>query len=153
VEHMRAIAEQKREAAWKQEKRERLKALERVSDITARMKRKAQLCARLRDAALGCISCGTLIADEYHGGHFFPAHKHPLVRFDWRRNIHKQCKRCNKDLHGNLTDYRENLILKIGPEAFAELQELSKTTSYKHTREELAVIENQLNADLKELKA
>lgn len=39
------------------------------------------------------------------------------------RNIHPQCVKCNKWLHGNLDNYTVHLIQKYGPEIIQELEE------------------------------
>lgn len=70
---------------------------------------------RLRDKEEPCISCGTtnpLI--QYAAGHYRTIAAAPQLRFT-RDNVHKQCnKNCNKHLSGNITEYRINLVKKIG---------------------------------------
>ena len=71
---------------------------------------------RLRDADKPCISCQkpTRKGNE-DAGHFYPTTKSAL-RFH-EDNVNKQCSRpCNKDMHGNIHEYRVNLIKKIGAE-------------------------------------
>ena len=50
-----------------------------------------------------CISCN---APTENAGHYFSAGNHASLRFD-ERNVHGQCIRCNKWLHGNLIEYRK----------------------------------------------
>lgn len=63
---------------------------------------------RLRDQYEPCISCGKTLVQKYDAGHYFNAGGHPALRFD-EDNVHGQCVRCNRDLHGNLIEYRDGL--------------------------------------------
>jgi len=65
-----------------------------------------------------CISCPS--GAIQHAGHYFSIGAHPGLRFD-EDNVHGQCIRCNNFLHGNLANYKENLIKKIGIEKFNAL--------------------------------
>jgi len=67
---------------------------------------------RLRDADKPCISCGTTKASVWHASHYYPTTKSGL-RFN-EDNVWKSCQKCNVFLHGNLEEYRINLIKKIG---------------------------------------
>jgi hypothetical protein len=69
---------------------------------------------RLRDADQPCISCGTTKASVWHASHYYPTTKSGL-RFN-EDNVWKSCQKCNVFLHGNLEEYRINLIKKIGIE-------------------------------------
>lgn len=82
---------------------------------------------RARDKKQACISCGINSADnsftggKYDTGHFFSVGAHPAMRFD-ERNAHKQCVKCNRNLSGNIHNYRINLIEKMGRKAFHEFE-------------------------------
>lgn len=78
---------------------------------------------RTRDKGKPCISCGTTKQDiQYHAGHFYSIGSHSNLRFD-EDNVHLQCGNyCNKNLHGNLILYAENLPLRIGVARFKDLQ-------------------------------
>jgi hypothetical protein len=89
---------------------------------------------RIRDKGLNCISCQKIPKKE-NAGHYFNANNHWSVRFD-ERNVHLQCEHCNTYLSGNLIEYRENLINKIGLSQFEELSEKAKETR-KFTKEEI----------------
>jgi hypothetical protein len=67
---------------------------------------------RLRDQGQNCISCNKPALKE-NAGHFYNANNHWNVRFN-EDNVHLQCEYCNTYLHGNLIQYRESLINKIG---------------------------------------
>ena len=69
---------------------------------------------RLRDAGIPCISCGATKANIWHASHFYPTTKSGL-RFN-EDNVWKSCQKCNVFLHGNLIEYRNRLIEKIGIE-------------------------------------
>jgi len=92
---------------------------------TASLKVKAQKVfnswIRNRDKDKGCISCG---AGVDQAGHFYSAGKFNALRFD-EDNCHGQCLRCNYFLSGNLLNYREGLIKKIGKERFEKLEQKS----------------------------
>lgn len=65
-----------------------------------------------------CYTCGiTKHWRQLQAGHFW----HGKLDFD-ERNIHPQCKRCNKFLRGNLDNYSMNLIEEIGLEAVKQLR-------------------------------
>ncbi len=72
---------------------------------------------RKRDSQDGyfvCISCNiTKPITQLNAGHNYSAGQHPVVRFE-EDNVFGQCIRCNCHLHGNLANYRINLIKRIG---------------------------------------
>ena len=73
-----------------------------------------------------------------NAGHFFNANNHYNVRFD-ERNVHLQCEHCNTFLSGNLINYRENLLKKIGEGEF-QLLEAEANKTRKFTIEEVKEI-------------
>tara|TARA_R110000803_G_scaffold210568_1_gene282707 strand:+ start:18972 stop:19511 length:540 start_codon:yes stop_codon:yes gene_type:complete len=68
---------------------------------------------RLRDKDLPCISCGKNNDKQYHAGHYRSVGSSPELRFN-ELNVWKQCASCNTYLHGNLIEYRKELIKRIG---------------------------------------
>lgn len=70
---------------------------------------------RLRDANLPCVSCGTYTAAQWQAGHYRTTKACPELRFE-PLNCWKQCSQCNLWDSGNLTEYRINLVKRIGPE-------------------------------------
>lgn len=70
---------------------------------------------RARDSREPCISCGRHHQGQYHAGHYRTVGGNPELRF-CETNVHKQCAPCNDHLHGNLINYRINLIKRIGIE-------------------------------------
>ena len=80
---------------------------------------------RKRDAneygMIHCITCGAYIRwQDSDCGHFVRRGK-DSVRFD-ERNSHAQCKKCNRDLYGNIRLYRKQMILKYGLEVVEQLE-------------------------------
>ena len=68
---------------------------------------------RTRDAGQPCISCQRVMTGQIHAGHYRSVGAHPELRFE-PLNCHAQCAQCNNWRSGNLTEYRANLINKIG---------------------------------------
>ncbi len=99
---------------------------------------------RLRDSAkcgsvgrdwVKCYTCGKdLLLKDAEVGHFIPRGK-KILKFD-ERNVHSQCCRCNRFLHGNLTIYTMNLIDEYGKD-FVDSLIVKQTILHKFTREEL----------------
>ena len=70
---------------------------------------------RNRDSKDPCISCNRHHDGQYHAGHYKTVGGHPALRF-CEDNCHKQCSVCNNYKSGNLSEYRSNLLIKIGLE-------------------------------------
>ncbi len=105
---------------------------------------------RLRDKGNVCISCQKPPKKE-NAGHFYNANNHYNVRFD-ENNVHLQCEHCNTFLSGNLINYRENLLKKIGEGEFQLLEAEAKKTR-KFTKEELKEIIETYKKKIKEYEA
>jgi hypothetical protein len=76
----------------------------------------------LPDLTFDCISCHeNKPIGQMHAGHFYAAGNFSAVRWD-EDNVHGQCIKCNTFLHGNLLEYRKNLIEKIGQKRFDRLE-------------------------------
>jgi hypothetical protein len=108
------------------------KGVYKLNDI--KLRRKAAVTAfnafiRLRDALEPCISCQRYHTGQYHAGHYKPAGINSALKFN-ELNVHKQCAPCNNNLSGNLTNYRINLIAKIGIDAVIELENNKQIISY-----------------------
>lgn len=104
---------------------------------------------RLRDAGNNCISCGKKALKE-NAGHYFNANNHWSVRFD-ERNVHLQCEYCNTYLSGNLINYRDKLIEKIGIGEYNVLCEIAKETR-KYSIPEVIEISEQYKEKINLLK-
>jgi hypothetical protein len=118
----RKDAEKRRRSAVRAECQQikvRREALMRVRDLLPKVQAAANAYIRERDRGQPCISCGRItFADPMTGGAWDCGHYRSVgaarhLRFD-ARNMHLQCKRCNRDLSGNTVAYRAGLIAKIG---------------------------------------
>jgi len=76
---------------------------------------------RERDKALPCISCRRHHTGQYHAGHYRSRGSNPALSYE-PLNCHKQCSVCNNWRSGHLTEYRINLLKKIGQEALDWLE-------------------------------
>ena len=101
-----------REDSWKKQKKAIKEKLKTNSDYVKELQTVVNRWVRLRDEGLDCISCGNPAKKE-NAGHYRSAGGNPELRFE-PLNVHLQCEHCNTYLHGNLINYRINLIKKIG---------------------------------------
>lgn len=104
---------------------------------------------RIRDRDNPCISCGRSDAATWNAGHYRSVGSSAHLRFS-ENNVHKQCARpCNKDLSGNIANYRIGLLKKIGEVALTDLE--NDNRFHKWTIEEAKAIKtkyNRLNREL-----
>ena len=128
---------QKKNQAWKERKKILKDELTTVQDLMKLAQQVFNKYIRLRDQSKNCISCGQKPKKE-NAGHFYSAGTHTSVRFD-ERNVHLQCEHCNTFLSGNLLNYREKLLIKLGFEEFERLS-VDAMKTRKYTREELKEI-------------
>jgi hypothetical protein len=112
---VRAKAEEKAKRADRKELREARQRTKTRGDHMKELQAVFNEWIRLRDADRPCISCGRYHKGQWHAGHFQSVGSEPALRFE-PDNVHKQCKPCNTDKHGNLLRYRERLIKRIGLE-------------------------------------
>jgi hypothetical protein len=103
-----------KEKEWKKEKKQIKESLKTNADYVKELQVIFNKFIRLRDKGLNCISCNKPSKKE-NAGHYRSAGGNPELRFN-EDNVHLQCEYCNTYLHGNLIDYRINLIKKIGIE-------------------------------------
>ena len=76
---------------------------------------------RLRDDKEPCISCQKYINGMAYAGHYFTTAARPDLRFN-EDNCHKQDYSCNISKSGNITEYRPNLVAKIGQDRVDALE-------------------------------
>jgi len=101
---------------------------------------------------LPCISCGTVKAQIWDGGHFYKAELYTGLIFN-EDNSHKQCRKCNTFLGGNENNYRLGLIERFGIKFVEELDELSiNSRTYKFKKDELREIKQKYLKRLRELE-
>ena len=83
---------------------------------------------RLRDKGLPCISCDRkweatphLTGSIFDAGHYRSTGSMATLRFE-ESNCHAQCVRCNRNLSGNVAEYRIRLVKRIGEEKLSWLE-------------------------------
>lgn len=144
----------KQQASERKADREKKETLKTLGELIKDTQVVVNAYVRERDKHKCCISCGCSLQKEAIGGGFDAGHfrsrgSAPHLRFDADRNIHAQCKRCNRYLSGNVAEYRKGLIERIGLKAVESL-EADNAPRY-WTREELLRIKNEYKSKLKEL--
>jgi hypothetical protein len=82
---------------------------------------------RLRDINRGCVSCDTPLQNrKFDAGHFY-ATTYEGLRFN-ELNVHGQCVPCNRNMHGNIHEYRKRITNRISQD---ELQWLDDNRHIK----------------------
>lgn len=144
--------QKQKDKAWKKEKAEKKKELMTLQDWVKIAQATFNTYIRLNDKELNnpCISCRKPLGTKYDAGHFFNANNHWNLRFD-ERNVHSQCVYCNRHLHGNLLEYRNQLEFYYGATWLAELEKDAKITR-KFTIEEVKEINELYKKKIKNLK-
>ena len=112
---------------------------------------------RLRDSDQDCISCdasNASLAEKWRGGkwdagHYRSTGSAPHLRFS-EANCHKQCKRCNNQLSGNIVEYRKRLIKRIGVEAVEAIE--ANQTPLRLTVEDIKAMLKEYRAKVRQLK-
>ncbi|BCQ68222.1 bacteriophage lambda NinG [Pseudomonas sp. Eqa60] len=104
---------------------------------------------RLRDKDLPCVSCGRFHEGQWHAGHFRSVNAHPELRFE-PLNIWRQCAPCNTHKSGDLLNYRQELVRRIGADAVEWLE--GPHLPKKYTVEQLKALTAEYRAKTKELK-
>lgn len=132
---------------WKKTKKKMQEDLETIQDLVKATQIVFNKYIRLRDKHELCISCKQK-PKKSNAGHYYNANNHWNVRFD-ENNVHLQCEHCNTFLSGNLINYRENLLKKIGEGKF-QLLEAEANKTRKFTKEELKEIIETYKKKIKE---
>lgn len=119
-----AIQRKKKAVEVEREKRRKLKARKDALRPHGYYVKQAQIWfnrfIRLRDHGNRCISCDKpyqlsfyLKGQLFDAGHYRSVGSSPELRFE-ESNVHLQCVRCNRELSGNVVEYRKRLLIKIG---------------------------------------
>lgn len=155
----RQAQEKQRKSIAQSERREikvRKEKLKSRSDHLREAQAAVNEYVRLRDAHLPCISCDSMPNDSdlmtgsrWDAGHYRSVGACPELRFE-PLNIHRQCVKCNRNLSGNSVEYRIRLVLRIGAETVAWLEEPHQPRKY--TVEEIKTIKAEYRAKTRELK-
>ena len=156
-----AVGERKRLEA-KQQKQERakdkakLEAMKTRNELIAEAQAAFNLVVRLEDAALPCISCGAmnppargLTGGVWDAGHYLSRGSSCHLRFD-RRNVHKQCKGCNRPGGTTRAAHRAGVEARIGREALEALE--SDQASREYTHDDLRAIRDTCRKRAAQLK-
>lgn len=114
---------------------------------------------RFEDADKPCISCGTtnpiqrgITGGVWDAGHYWSRGHAPHLRFD-RRNVHKQCKGCNRPGGCTRAQFAKGMEARIGAADLAELDAAAKdATPVKWTKDELREMRDGWRKRLSELK-
>jgi len=100
---------------------------------------------RHRDADLPCISCDSnpndknlMTGSRWDCGHYRSVGANPELRFE-ELNTAKQCVKCNRDLSGNVVNYRIGLVKRIGIEKVEWIE--GPHSPKKYTIDELKAID------------
>ena len=152
IRHAEAVRASEKSRAAKLERAEHRKAREKTKTRGEWM-REAQVAfnayIRERDRDFPCISCGRFHDGQWHAGHYRATSVAPALRFN-EENVHKQCAPCNNYLHGNLLEYRINLIRRIGQDKVDWLE--GNHEPAKYSIEELKSIKRNYSLITRELK-
>ena len=127
-----------------------------TKSLKEKLDRVFSLYIRLRDSKefdfnyFRCISCGRVLPFEQADcGHYIPR-TNMALRFS-EDNCHIQCRHCNRFKDGNILDYRQGLIRKIG-EQRVELLEARKHESKKWSNWELERLIEYYEEEINKLK-
>ncbi|WP_284076324.1 recombination protein NinG [Herbaspirillum aquaticum] len=160
IKQLKALEKAEKDAAKAQRAADkaRLHVLDPKRKSKARAKAKKALHAFVRERDLGksCISCSTILkkagklGGDYDAGHFRSVGSNKSMEFV-ERNIHGQCKRCNRDLRGNALEYQRGLIARYGQAYVDEL--LADQKVRKLTVDDFETIEKIYTQKLKDLLA
>ena len=104
---------------------------------------------RTRDFDKPCISCGRFHNGQWHAGHYRTTAAQPALRFN-ELNCHKQCAPCNNHKSGNITEYRIDLVKRIGV-GLVEWLEIDHKQPSKWTIPELKAIRKYYQNAAKEI--
>jgi hypothetical protein len=134
----------------RQERRDGLEAIKSREEWIKSAQTAFNAWIRARDDGLPCVSCGRLDMKKRNAGHFMPTSTRPSLRFE-PMNVHLQDEYCNTFLHGNLVNYRIELVKRIGIEK-VEWLESDNHPVKKWTIDELKEITKTYRQKLKEFK-
>lgn len=146
---LKAFSDEIKTKQWKKTQKKMKAELETIQDVVKAAQIVFNKYIRERDKNELCISCKQ-IPKKVNAGHFWNANNHWNVRFD-EDNVHVQCERCNSYLSGNLIEYRQNLLTKIGAERFSQLEAKARVTR-KFTKDELKEIIKEYKTKIRQLK-
>lgn len=110
-----------------------------------------------------CIACGKIWNVQFYSdgsimntdlwcaSHYFLADRNASVEFD-EHNINLSCYNCNRNLSGNLAEYKPNLVKKIGLAEFEALEFKKNTPGDLNILEMIKLKEVYMDLAKKEIK-
>ncbi len=153
---IKVFAQYVKDQNWNKEKAKRKKELETIQDLIKKCQTVFNTFIRLRDAQLPCVSCGGKLipnpkySAQYDASHYYNANNHWNLRFN-EDNVNSSCVRCNRELSGNLIEYRKRLIERIGIHRVEALDENCHLIR-KFTRLELRELTEYYKEKVKKIK-
>lgn len=142
-------------SADRKETKQRLESMKPLSHWRSKARTALHAYVRARDEGKPCASCDTILVKagrpggDYDAGHFRSVGSAKHLEMDVR-NIHGQCKHCNKHLAGNPLEYERRLRLRYGDRMVDEL--LADNAPRQYRKEDYQAIEVDAKAWLKDLK-
>jgi hypothetical protein len=126
IKHSTLTNTQGKLKALRKADRKRKEALKTKRDWTKEAQQQFNAYIRARDYGKPCMSCGCYEQERFTGGHFDCGHYRSTgaaahLRFH-TLNTAGQCKRCNRELSGNVVAYRVGLVARIGAERVERLE-------------------------------
>ena len=143
------IAEDVRKKKERKEYKDRKEKLKSRSDLVKNAQIAFNRFINLRDQGKVCCACGKHYSGISHASHYLSVGARPNLRFN-EDNCHSGCQKCNVFLHGNLINYRINLIARIGVFRVERLE--NDTSIKKFTHDEIISITREYQLKCKELK-
>jgi hypothetical protein len=120
-------SKKKSKIEWQREKKVRKEKIMTRSEWINLLQNVFNAYIRKRDKDKPCISCGKpLRKRNVDAGHLWSAYSHSNVRFH-EKNVNAQCSRpCNKDLSGDINNYRINFVKRYSQKDLDELDSICK---------------------------
>lgn len=151
-----ALQKAKAKKIERAEDRAKREAMKNRNELIAEAQDAFNLVVRLEDAALPCISCGAtnppargITGGVWDAGHYLSRGSACHLRFD-RRNVHKQCKGCNRPGGTTRAAHRAGVEARIGREALEALE--SDQASREYTKDDLREIRDTYRKRAAQLK-
>jgi len=146
----------KKQRAERAQDKAKLEAMKNRNELIAEAQQAFNLVVRLEDADLPCISCGAtnppargLTGGVWDAGHYLSRGSACHLRFD-RRNVHKQCKGCNRPGGTTRAAHRAGVEARIGTAALEALE--SDQASREYTKDDLREIRDTYRKRAAQLK-
>lgn len=130
------LAQKKRQKEVKQNDKIRKAKLKKKSDYRSEAQSAFNSFIRIRDSNKLCVSCDSILFNGQLGGGFDAGHYRSRgaashLSFNLF-NVHGQCKRCNRYLGGNYSEYRIRLIDRIGLDRVENLEINNSVVSFSN---------------------